>query len=298
MRADHGLVMLALALASRFAGAAIEAETMPLRPFGYTIGDVVQQRLKLKPAPGQALIEESLPKEGRAGAWLQRRQVAAARVAGGWQIDLTYQFINAPPELRTVALPQLRLELREGERVIEETLGESPLTLAPLTPAVVLARAGLEEMRPDTPPPQIDVTPRLRRLALYAALAGSLALLWASWHFGFGLRGRRARPFADAERELRRALARDSTPSAVPDAMRRLHRAFDATAGTTVFGRTLDEFFAAAPALAPAREAVAQFFAASRDQFFAQAGQQPAFDATRLLALAARLKALEREAGR
>lgn len=297
MRAKHSIVMTALLLASRFAGAAIAAETEPARPFGFTIGDLVEQRLHVVRAPGQTLIEASLPKEGRAGAWLARRKVATTRVADGWRIDLVYQFINAPPELRTVALPAIRLELRDGERNFEETLSESPLTLAPLTPALVLARAGLEEMRPDTPPPLIDPTARLWRLSIYAALAGLIGVLWAGWHFGFRLRGRRARPFAQAEREIRRLLAVDSAPGGVREAMRRLHRAFDSAAGTTVFGPSLDPFFAGKPALAPAREGAEQFFAASRNGFFSQGGSAGDFDAARLLGLAAMLKSLEREAG-
>lgn len=296
MRIDWLAISLSLLLATSAAWATVDVETEPARQFGYTIGDIVQQRLHVKPAPGQMLIETSLPKEGRAGAWLQRRKIAATRVADGWWIELTYQFINAPAELRTVALPAIRLQLREGERTIEETIAESPLTLAPLTPRLVLARAGLEEMRPDTPPQLIDVTPRLRRLAIYSAAAGLIGLLWASRHFGFTLRGRRARPFAHAERALRSLLAGDSSPSAMREAMRHLHRAFDTTAGTTVFAHALDAFFARRPALAPARDAVAQFFAASRNEFFSQSGPAADFDAARLLGLAARLKSLEREA--
>lgn len=297
IRIDWLAISVGLLFATPLAWAAVEVETEPARQFGYTIGDIVQQRLHLKPAPGQMLIETSLPKEGRAGAWLQRRKIAATRVADGWRIELTYQFINAPAESRTVALPALRLQLREGERIVEETIAESPLTLAPLTPKLVLARAGLEEMRPDTPPQLIDVTPRLRRLALYSAAAGLIGLLWVSWYFGFTLRGRRARPFAHAERELRSLLAGDGSPSAMREAMRRLHRAFDTTAGTTVFADALDEFFARRPALAPARDAVAHFFAASRNEFFSQSGSAAEFDAARLLALSARLRSLEREAG-
>ena len=289
--------LLALLAASGNAAAAIAADSDPPRPFGYTIGDIVRQTVHLKPAPGQSLIETSLPKEGRVGTWVERRTVAVTPEAGGWRIDLTYQFINVPTELRTIALPAIKLQLRDGERIVEETLTESPITLAPLTPALVLARAGLEEMRPDLAPPLIDVSPQLRRLTVYALTAGLIALAWAAWYFGFGLRGRRARPFARAERDLRRQLAHDAQPSAGRDAMRIVHRAFDASAGTTVFAESLDSLFARCPSLMPARDAVERFFAASRAEFFGHGSDRTEFGCADLLALARQLKTLERETG-
>jgi mxaA protein len=298
MRTRFSSVALPLALlaASTQAAATIEADN-PARPFGYTIGDIVRQTVHVTPAPGQTLVETSLPREGRAGAWLERRAVVVTPEAGGWRIDLTYQFINVPTELRTVALPAIKLQLREPERTVAETLTESPVTLAPLTPAVVLARAGLEEMRPDVAPPLIDTRPHTRRLAAYALTAGLLATAWTAWYVGFGLRGRQNRPFARAERTLRRQLARDGAPAARREAMRTLHRAFDATAGSTLFAESLGAFFARCPSFAPSHDGVKRFFAASRAEFFGEGGAQSAYDTATLLALARQLKALEREAG-
>jgi mxaA protein len=289
--------MLALLAAAGHAGAAIEADANPPRPFGYSIGDVVHQTMHLKPASGQTLVETSLPKEGRVGAWVERRAVGIAPEAGGWRIDLTYQFINVPTELRTIALPAIKLQLRDGERTVEETLSESPVTLAPLTPAVVLARAGLEEMRPDVAPPLIDTSPQWRRLTAYGLAAAAIALAWTAWYFGFGLRGRRARPFARAEHDVRRQLARNAESSVRREAMRTLHRAFDATAGSAVFAETLGGFFDQRPSLAPAHDEVVRFFAASRAEFFGQGRHEVDFSAADLLALSKQLKTLEREAG-
>lgn len=288
------LVLLATGAPVR---AAIEAQANPSRPFGYTIGDAIVQTLHLQAGVGQSLIETSLPKEGRAGTWVERRAVEVKAEPGGWRIDLAYQFINAPTELRTIALPAIKLQLRDGERIIDETLAESPVTLAPLTPAIVLARAGLEEMRPDVASPLIDTTPHARRLSAYAIGAGLIALVGAAWRYGFGLAGRRARPFARAERDLRRRLARVDEPTARRDAMRMVHRAFDASAGATVFAESLDAFFARRPSLAPAHDAVKRFFAASRAEFFDQGQDAADFSAADLLALARQLKSLEREGG-
>ena len=297
IRSSSSAALLALLAATGYADAAIEADANPPRPFGYSIGDVVRQTVHLKPAPGQTLVDTSLPKEGRVGAWVERRAVGVTPEAGGWRIDLTYQFINVPTELRTIALPAIKLQLRDGERTVEETLTESPVTLAPLTPAVVLARAGLEEMRPDVAPPLIDTSAQLRRLTAYGLAAATIALAWTAWYFGFGLRGRRARPFARAVRDLRRQIAGAAEPSVRREAMRTLHRAFDATAGSTVFAETLFRLFDRRPSLAPAREAIERFFAASRAEFFGDDRDDAGFTAAEMLTLARRLKALEREAG-
>lgn len=294
----------ALLLAHGLAVAATQVAVEPIRQYGYTIGDMVQQTLHLKPEAGQTLIEESLPKAGRAGRWFARRQVEAIQEPGGWRISLSYQFINAPTEVSVVPLPSIRLRLREGKHTVDETIGEVPLTLAPLTPAILIASTSPQEIRPDTPPPLIEVSSRIYRLALYATCAGLIGLLWGSWYFGVGLRGRRTRPFALAERELHRLLVRDYSPAARRGAMRILHRAFDATAGVTVFGDSLDSFFAGHPAFAPAKDVVARFFAASRAEFFGsiEAGEELAgrgtidLDAAGLKSLATSLKSLERSA--
>lgn len=300
MRPERLLAIAAVILAGRWAGAAIVADPAAPRPFGYTIGDVVHQTLHLQLAPQEELVESSLPKAGRAGVWFTRRQVEAAREAGGWRIDITYQAINAPTDVRTVALPAVRLQVRDRGRTVEETMRELPLTLGPITPATVVARAGHDDLRPDAPPPRIDVAPMRHRLALYALLAGLIGVTWTTWYLGFGLRGRRTRPFARAERELRRLLAREPSPQAMRGAMRALHRAFNTTAGEIVFSESLDRFFSGHPAFEPVHDAAAQFFAASRSEFFGHgtaAGDLAGdVDATWLIDVARRLKVLERDA--
>ena len=128
-----------------------------------------------------------------------------------------------------------------------------------------------------------------------AVLAGLFGFLWAAWYIGFDLHGRRKRPFAKAEREIRLLFARDKSRDGWREAMRLLHRAFDTTDSAAVFGASLDTFFSRHSALSPARELVAEFFVASRSEFFGLGEVADDFDATRLLGLARRLKSLERE---
>lgn len=278
---------------------AIEATVTQPRPFGYSIGDVVEQTIFIRSASGETLEPESLPKTGRIGAWMERTRAELTHQSNGYRLDLVYQFINSPTEIRTLGLPQIKLQFHVGKQIVEETVGEWPVTLAPLTPLTVLARAGLDEMRPDALPHLIDERPYTERLTGYAIGLGVLALLWLGWYAGVTLRGRRPRPFAHAWRGLRRSAKSAPDAQGYRDALRRLHRAFDTTAGTTVFAERLDPFFASHPSFAPARPAIEGFFADSRMSFFGARGDEQDWTAkwAALLALAGQLRVLEREAG-
>ncbi len=295
VRTALALAHLLLALGAAPTLADIRLEVIQPRPFGYVVGDIARQQV-LVHAPGHALVADALPKPGRVSAWLERTRVDAARTADGWRLDLEYQFVNAPREIRTLSLPGVSLVLRAGAATVAESVDEWPVTLAPLTPENVLARAGLEETRPDTPPPPGDMTWIERRLAAYALAAGLIAALWASARFGWSWRGRRPRPFARAARELH-ALAATPDAERYRAALRALHRAFDSTAGGTLFAPGIADFVAAHPRFAPARVEVEAFFELSQRAFFARAGA-PVGDAelASVRLLAARLADIEREA--
>lgn len=295
VRAALALVHLLLAIGVEPTFADVRVEVIQPRPFGYVVGDIARQRV-LVHAPGHALAEDALPKPGRVSAWLERTRVDAERTADGWRLDLEYQFVNAPREIRTLSLPGVSLVLRAGDATVAASVGEWPVTLAPLTPESVLARAGLEETRPDAPPPPVDTTWIERRLAAYVLAAGLIVALWASAHFGWSWRGRRPRPFARAARELQ-ALAATRDADGYRAALRALHRAFDSTAGGTLFAPGIAGFVAAHPGFAPARAQVEAFFELSQRAFFARAGA-PVGDAelAQVRSLAARLVEIEREA--
>src|SRR5690606_6133534 len=112
-------------------------------------------------------------------------------------------------------------------------IGDWPITAAPLAPVHVLARAGLDVMRPDIPPAVISARGPALRLAAYALAAALILLQFAYRRYGFALPWRPG-PFARAYRELRAYAARDDA-AAYRAMLRRLHRAFDETAGRSVF---------------------------------------------------------------
>lgn len=254
-----------------------------LRPFGYMLGDVLTQRIALE-YEGRELEPTELPALERTGNWFARRDARIERDAGGrrW-LTLDYQLVNVPDELQAVDLPALDLATTDSKLRLEVQV--MPVTVAPITPEIVLSRAGLEEMQPDAEAPRIDVLPLERNLRLALGFSALLAIAWSAL---FALRQLRARgrlPFAKARTDMRRL----DDPTAI---WRRLHRAMDDTAGHVVRGHTLHSLLARAPWLMPMEQDLKRFFEASQERFFA--GRVA--DGVEPLLLCARAAKLERKA--
>ena len=291
-------VLLALCLpgaACATGPGAVTVETLNPRPFGYVIGDLVEQHISLTTDGTRTLDTAQLPPPGRVDRWLERRSVALAASRGAnprWDITLQYQIRNAPEQVTTVSLPEVRLFLTAAGGSSEEHIGDWPISIAPLTPPTVLARAGLEEMRPDATPPRVDTASYRLRLGLYALILGGLGgfALWR--RFGLSWAGGRRGPFALACRDVQRLARRRSRPGVHAEALRRLHRAFDQCAGCTVFAEQLDAFFARQPQFGALRAETEQLFRHSRTLFFGGSGDAGSLD--RVLALARAYRAAER----
>ncbi|MBP6097015.1 MAG: nonribosomal peptide synthetase MxaA [Methyloversatilis sp.] len=253
------------------------------RPFGYVLGDVLTQRIALE-YEGRALEPTELPALERTGNWFTRRDARLERDAAGrsW-LTLDYQVINVPDELSAVELPALDLATADPKLRIE--IQAMPVTVAPITPATVLSRAGLEEMQPDAEAPRMDVLPLERNLRLTLYFSALLAIAWMVLFAIRLLRARGRLPFARARTDMRRL----DDPTAI---WRRLHRALDDTAGHVVRGHNLHSLLARAPWLVPMEQDLKRFFEASQERFFA--GR--AADGVEPLALCARAAKLERKA--
>jgi mxaA protein len=264
-------------------GTAVTPTVETPRPFGYMLGDVLTQRIALE-HEGRELEPVELPVLERTGNWFTRRDARMERDAAGrsW-LTLDYQVINVPDELSAVELPALDLATTDPKLRIE--IQAMPVTVAPITPATVLSRAGLEEMQPDAEAPRIDVLPLERNLRLALYLSALLTIAWVALFAIRLLRARGRLPFAKARTDMRRL----DDPTAI---WRRLHRALDDTAGHVVRGHNLHSLLARAPWLVPMEPDLKRFFEASQERFFA--GRL--VDGVEPLTLCARAAKLERKA--
>jgi mxaA protein len=270
------------------------------RAFGYVIGDTLQHRVSLELERPYRLDEASLPEAGMLSPGLELRapvvRVRHSRESTRYEILLTYQIFQFAERLQSLAIPTLHLRVRTEVASLPVTVPEWRFSLAPLAPRRIEASVALPELRPERPPPRMPERPHVERLiALGAGL--SLALLYLAYaYWGMPLVAQRKRPFARAFRELRRLEGKPFSEALYLDALRILHRAFDRTAGRTLFAEHLDRFFVRHPDFATLRLSIEALFERSRQAFF-QSRQGPAADAEslhELVALCRRCRALER----
>ena len=269
------------------------------RAFGHMVGDTVERHIAITASRPLALNAESLPKAGRLGYALELRRVnvASEPVDGGTQyrLDLRYQIFVAPTEAKTLDLPAFVLSFDGGARPEELRIDFAPVTVAPLTPPGQSPRRGLGVLRPDIAAPLVDASAVVCRLVAYGGLAFLLLAYVAYVYLGPWLLAKRRRPFTHAYRNLRRLRAARAEEN-FPAAMKHLHRAFNDTAGGTVFRDSVDNFLADHPRFAPLRAEITCFFDQSRQTFFAADKQVSAQDLCVLTELCRTCRDIERGA--
>jgi len=252
------------------------------RPFGYLVGDVLVQKIRLS-VDGRPVEIVDPPRKDKIGVWLSRRATSFETRADGtrWML-LDYQIINASKDVDVIHLPKLHLRTRSPKVFLD--VPEWPITVGAITPSQVRNQGGLLALQPDEPAPRIDTAVIHHRLQL--ALLGLLftVLVWLGWWRLREWQASRAMPFARARRELR------SFSPTSPAAWRAVHRAFDATAGRVVQPVSLPRFFEQAPQYAPLKSEIEAFYADSAALFFG--GAMPS--AAMLSSLCAKLRAIEK----
>lgn len=253
------------------------------RPFGYLVGDLLVQKLRLS-VDGQPVELIELPRRDRFGVWLSRRAASIETRADGWRwLVMEYQIVNASKDVDVISLPKLKLPTTRDELFIE--VPGWPITVGAITASQVRNQGGLVQLQPDRPAPTI-ATAAIRHQLQRVATALLLVLLgWLGWWRWREWRASQQLPFARALRRLRR-LEPDSEA-----AWRALHRAFDATAGRMIQPASLAWLFRSAPQLEPARAAIERWYAESAARFFGGARAAPSLTP---MALCAQLRQIEK----
>jgi mxaA protein len=256
-----------------------EAVVEQPRPFGYTLGDVLTQKVFLAPE----FQPEALPPLERVGLWFARRAATLQKNDDGrrWLV-MEYQIVNAPQALTTVNLPVVNLKSKAGHAL---TVAAWPLSVGPLTPQHAFAKGGLQELRPDHPAPKVPTSALQRQLQVWLTAFAVTVAAWLAWWAIRTIRAAANQPFAKALREVRQA--GDNSP----DAWLAIHRAFDRTAGRAVQTSTLPALFKQAPHFEPQRTAIEQFYNQSNLRFFGAASG----GGLELRALAATLRRIEKQ---
>jgi len=252
----------------------LDTLTMEPRAFGYQVGDVLQRRIVVQVPAGLALDEESLPRPGARGHALELRALHRQSGAGREELRLDYQVFLAPPSVRTLEMPPLRLRFEGQPRAQAVRIDAWPVTVAPLVPVEVSPRGGLGELQPDAPVPRIATDALRTRLWGYAVATALLLATIVLVHGAGSWWGRRQRPFARAWRSLLRLPPGDD-PAAWHAACERLHAAFNEAGGEVLFERGIERFSARRPAFHLLQEDMRRFLRMSRRGFFGDGAHVP-----------------------
>ncbi len=240
----------------------------PSRAFGYFIGDVFEQRIRME-SSGLELELVKLPTSERVGPWLYRLSSTLVddELGRRW-LELKYQVINTATELKAISLPALELAVADG---IPLAINSWPISISPLTPAALPADTAATLMLPDRQPVLVDSNLAARRLNLTGlALAATLAL-WLGWWFWRRNADAIRLPFTRAWHDLRKL--NTSLLDEEPDAWFILHRAFNDSAGRTVSRATIDELIKQQDWLETFESRIADFYVASATRFFEHEAQ-------------------------
>lgn len=250
------------------------------RAFGYTVGDLLVQRIDLGTGKN-ALVPADMPRIGRVNPslWRRRSAVQIDHADRHW-LMVEYQLINTPQSLTVWYLPSMLIKTTTANALL--AVHSAPFSVGPFTPPQAFEQAALPVMQPDGVVVPIDVTAITTRLRLFGSALLATLLVWASLLGWRTVRRTRHLPFAQALQSL---------PAESQALYLRLHHALNATAGQVMRPDLLPTLLEKAPYFAAEQIGIAQFLQASRAHFF---GSDAPPDRAQVLLLMQRLRRLER----
>jgi len=258
----------------------------PKRDVGYVVGDILQRKVTLEVKKPFELIETSLPIVGYEHRWkgqvsgIELSKIATKKQEYGdnitYTIDLSYQvFTTAKVAKPAVLRPEvIKFKGTKKGEFLQYQLPPFSFRISPLS---VFGQVAIkEEMSPFRGPLLLDTSTEKSRLKWLSSLLGAalLGLLYI-----LGMRAwlpRMGAPFAKAYRDIRKLPA---TPEGIQQAVARIHKSLNATAGNSVFSDSLDQFIAQKPAFEPVKADIKRFFGLSRQVFFEPQAAHQAGDA-------------------
>lgn len=244
----------------------------PSRAFGYVIGDVLKQRIRLQ-SNGNPVELAEIPAVQRAGQWLERlSSTLTTSNSGQHWLELKYQVINAPSELTTISLPSLSLAVINSEPLIVDAW---PVIISPIVPTVMTGSGELPPMQADRAPQLPDTSAATRRLK-YSVIALLVTILtWSGWWYWRHKTDAIRLPFSRALRDMRKLGINQLDDN--QEAWFALHHAFNDSAGRTINSGTIAELIQQQPWLKSLQSRIEAFYAASATRFFEQATEPQSF---------------------
>lgn len=255
------LIILALLIAPTVGKPELTVE-FPARAFGYSIGDLLVQRVQLNAYDNQdPVLDPILDENKRIGHFLSRLSSDIVEIGNTQWLEVHYQLINAPTSVQSLSLPSISFATKLGQTIESPSwqfiagplLPTSAPNQIPMLLADHSATSFLKE--PNTKSLMVNLVAILLVLGSW--------LLWWTWR---QRHDNRNLPFSEANiriRKLTKALKKDDSLVWIE-----LHRAFNRTAGKLIGIGTVDELIAVAPWLKIHESAIKDFYSASNERFY------------------------------
>ncbi len=252
----------------------------PTRDAGYVVGDILQRKISLTIKKPYQLITESLPIVGyehryrgkKSGIELVKikQSVKQNTDSETYELDLSYQVFKTDRVAKPAALRAEVLKLRhlKNKSVVQYKLPDFTFRISPLS---LIGQIKLdEEMYPFIPPLTINNSKTIFNIKLLAGIF-ALALLGLLYIFGtHAWLPKMGAPFAKAYRDIKKLSASSED---IKQAVTRVHRSLDQTAGVSLFSHNLDAFIDQQKAFLPVKKEIEQFFGLSHEVFFEDTSQ-------------------------
>ena len=214
------------------------------RQYGYVLGDVFTRKLKLNFTEKFNVTFDKKKYTGRINNWLSIRKIDSKKLSDFvHSIEIQYQVVNVPPKPLMISVPSFEFKAVTGE--IKEDIKSPDLlvTLAPITPEIVVNRGGLLNIQPNNSISEIKTENISYRISIWISLLILPILIfiysWAPWQKLFFSK---KLPFSSAYLEV---LKLKGLPEIVfwKKSLTLFHFALNSTAKKTVFVDSLDDFF-------------------------------------------------------
>lgn len=242
------------------------------RAFAYHIGDTLQRSIRLQLRKPYQLETELLPKRKRMGRWVlvisSSYRTVEHEAFTQYDIDLQYQIVNMIPELKEVILPRHYLVYKNSD---EENSAnpEGKLSRLEIPPYKIGVSSVISQ---EGEPIQVDKKPGLlnqtfNSILLYASLliVTLICLALLLWGLPFNSR---IQPFAEALQSLKAIKNQLLDEQGYENALKIIHKAFNVTAGKTLFIENIDNFLELYPRYSPLHSDIVHFFDQSNQYFY------------------------------
>ena len=248
------------------------------RLFGYQLGDVITESAYIGLASGYHFDPQSLPTNGKRAGWFMVRsshyeEQALADGSAIGKLTIDFQLINSPSNVRSLTIPPISLKFK-GPQNLVDTLPSLTIDAAPLDTGEV--RTGLPDAQPQRPAKSITTDETQTLLENLLFIAGIFGIWLIISLFIQRFVKRKTKPFAAAQRDIRRLSRPTLSIESAQTLAQRVHRAFDQSAGYRLFGEGVTLFCEQMNVPEELKSMTESFFETSQRLFFKEQSEEAA----------------------